>query len=596
MPSSARPFLALLASIGLLCFFSPAALADPDSVPGGQPESFTASGVVTGSLLPGVDETVVFAAIGDFGVAGAALQGISGMIRGWNPEFILSTGDNTYGELNSNADADPITPGKQNAWEFNVGHYFGAFLQARVDAKFPLQVAAEQRFFPSVGNHDSAPDAGNGGTIDDYLDYFYANPGGPPRLPTDRGAVHNADVSYYVLRRGPVDIFVLDGDVPTRPDLIAAQKTWLTTQAAASTARWKIGVFHQPPLTSGFRAAAAWMEWEELTVLDAILCGHDHFYERLDYFGVPLFITGAGGQFLYSFRSPPDAKSLFRYNAHHSAMRLVADSASLTLESRAFELPARQETLVESYTLGTPAPIDNDDTYRFFVEAGETLQLRTATPPPLQQPPLDPTLTLFTPGGTLTIPDELSSPDGRNVMLTHEATATGFWQVKVSAPPHGHGGYSMTLTTTSPLPSYQVWQAQLPPNGNAPNDDPDEDGLTNLMEFALHSNPNTTSPTAADPWQGHRLEHDPAAGTITLTFDLPSPLPPGISYQVETHHELGSGPWTTIAWRAPGADWQGSSGTSIQTGSPLPEGRRIAVTVPASGPRRFFRLAITRNS
>ena len=108
--------------------------------------------------------------------------------------------------------------------------------------------------------------------------------------------MHHPEVSYYAVRQGPVDIFVLDGDVPNRPDLIAEQKSWLTTQATSSTARWKLAVFHQPPLTSSFRAAASWMTWDERKLVDAILCGHDHFYERLDYFGTPLFITGAGGQ------------------------------------------------------------------------------------------------------------------------------------------------------------------------------------------------------------------------------------------------------------------------------------------------------------
>ena len=76
------------------------------------------------------------------------------------------------------------------------------------------------------------------------------------------------------------------------------------------------------------------MTWDELKLVDAILCGHDHFYERLDYFGTPLFITGAGGQGLYSFRSPPDAHSLTRYNANHSAMLITVGVLVLNILSR----------------------------------------------------------------------------------------------------------------------------------------------------------------------------------------------------------------------------------------------------------------------
>ena len=594
MSWSACCLLKLLLAVGMLRVGIQTSLADPDDLPGGQPEAFTASGFVTGTLLPGVDETVIFAALGDYGVAGSSLEGISGMIRGWNPDFIISTGDNTYGVLDSNADSDPVSSGKQNAWEFNIGNYFGAFIKARTDDKFPLQRSSLQRFFPSVGNHDSAPDASNGGTIEDYLDYFHEDPGGTGRLPQDRGAVHNPAVSYYVVQRGPLDLFMLDADVPNRPDLIADQKLWLTTQVANSTARWKIGVFHQPPLTSGFRAAAAWMAWPELKVLDAILCGHDHFYERLDYFGVPLFITGAGGQFLYNFRNPPDANSLVRYNAHHSAMRIVADRSSLTLESRAFELPARQENLVESFVLGTPAPVDNEDSYRFFAEAGETIQLKTSTPPPLHHPPLGPTLALFTPGGVSVQANPIPSPDGRNVVLSHQAAATGYWQVKVSALPPGRGQYTLNLTTVSPVPPYQVWQTRLPAGQSDAMQDPDQDGLSNLLEYALLCDPNAISPAVGGAWQGQRLERD-TTGITTTTFDLPSPLPPGISYQVETHTQPGNGPWTVLAWRATASDWQGAPGVTVQTGSPLPDARRIAVTLAENTPRRFFRLSVTRN-
>ena len=595
MKLPAASLLSGLAATAGLFLTGGLARADPDGVPGGQPEAFTASGQVGGTLLPGVDETVVFAAIGDYGVAGASLQGISGMIRGWDPAFIISTGDNTYGKLDTNEDVDPLTEGKQNAWEFNVGSYFGAFLRGREDRKFPLQVSGTQRFFPTVGNHDSAPDAGNGGTIDDYLDYFYKNPGGPGRLPEDRGAVHTAEVSYYAVRKGPVDLFILDGDVLDRPDLLGQQKAWLTAQTAGSTARWKIGVFHQPPLTSGERAAASWMRWDELRVLDAILCGHDHFYERLDYFGVPLFITGAGGQFLYNFRTPADARSMMRYNTHHSAMRMVADAASLTLEARAFELPARQETLVESVVLGTPAPVDNEDHYTFFAEAGEMIELRTATPAPLGNPALDPILTLFTPGGQPVTPDRLTSPDGRNEVLIHQAGLTGRWQVKLGATPPGGGSYTLRLTTVSPLPDYPAWSLSLPAGHKEAAHDPDRDGLPNLLEYALRTSATQASPAPGEAWQGLRMEAGAAAGTAILTFDLPSPLPPGISYQVESHSNPGLTAWTAVAWRAAAADWQGVPGVRVQTGSPLPKARRIAVTVPGTAPRQFFRLTVTWN-
>ncbi len=555
LPARSLPVILLLAGWAQFWVLSPL-MADPDDSGNPGPEPISASGWVSGTLHPGVDETIRFGVVGDFGISGTTLAGISSMIRGWNPDFVVTTGDNTYGDLDSSIDHDPGLPGNQNDWEFNVGAYFGDFMLGRVDGRFPLQTAEKQRFFPTVGNHDSAPDANNGGTIDDYLEYFHANPGGIPRLPIDRGAVHHAEVSFYAVRQGPVDLFILDGDVPTRPDLIAAQKSWLATQAAHSTARWKLAIFHQPPLTSGSRGAASWMAWEELRLVDAILCGHDHFYERLDYFGTPLFITGAGGQFLYSFRSPPDPASLTRYNAHHSAMLITADAFSLRLESRALELPARQETLVEAITLGTPSPIDNDDTYSFFAEAGEIISLRTTTPAPLSQPPLDPELLLTTPGGPAVTPDQLDSPDGRNVRLTHQATQSGRWTVKISASPPGRGAYTLQLSILSPLPDYPTWSSPLPAGLQAPDADADRDGTLNLMEYALQIPPDTAAGAAVPgPWQDLRVDYRPADAAIVLTFDLPSPLPPGVSYQIDGAPDP-AGPWQVLAWRPLALDWQ----------------------------------------
>ncbi|MDB6070833.1 MAG: hypothetical protein JWL81_2004, partial [Verrucomicrobiales bacterium] len=537
---------------------------------------------------------VKFGVIGDFGVSGNALNGISLMMKGWSPDFIVSTGDNTYGALDTEIDYDPGLPGMQNDWEFNVGAYFGGFIQGRADGKFPLQTSPVQRFFPTVGNHDSHPDPGNGGTIDDYLDYFHGNPGGPPRLPGERGAAHDSDVSFYAVRRGPVDLFVLDADVPNRPDLLALQKSWLAAEVAASTARWKIAVFHQPPLTSGFRAAASWMLWEELGLVDAILCGHDHFYERLDYFGTPLFITGAGGQGLYSFREPPDARSLSRYNNHHSAMLVTADAYSLRLESRAFELPAQQEKLVESFVLGTPVEVDNEDVYTFFAEAGESIELRTATPPPLSQPPLTPALELFTPGGQPVAGQITTLGDGRNLRLRHVAGHSGHWQVKVRGQAPGHGPYSVRVLMTTSLPDYPAWSASLPNGLRGDNDDADDDGYHNLIEYAFQSNPMQPGADDAARWRGLRISPGLAPSTITLTFDLPSPLPPALNYQLESGASP-DGPWEVVAWRPAAADWQCIAGAAVLTGAPLADSRRVAVTVGSETQRRFYRLSVSRN-
>ena len=47
------------------------------------------------------EDTLVFAAIGDFGKAGEGEEQVANLVKSWNPDFIITTGDNNYqfGEL-----------------------------------------------------------------------------------------------------------------------------------------------------------------------------------------------------------------------------------------------------------------------------------------------------------------------------------------------------------------------------------------------------------------------------------------------------------------------------------------------------------------
>jgi hypothetical protein len=276
-------------------------------------------------------------------------------------------------------------------------------------------------------------------------------------------------------------------------------------------------------------------------------------------------------------------------------MLIIADDASMRLESRAFELPAQKETLVEALTLGTPVTVDNEDVYTFFAEAGETIELSTTTPPPLSQPALTPVLELAPPSGQPVIPDSITSADGRNVTLTHTCPETGHWQVKISAPAPGRGPYTLRLSLRSPLVDYPAWGARLPAGQREPTADPDQDGWKNLLEYALQSSGSQPGHQPGEAWQGMSLVHDASRNSVTVTFDLPSPLPPGVSYQLESAPSP-HGPWRAVAWRTTAADWQGAETVTVLTGGPQPRARRTAVTLAADQRRVFFRLNVTTNS
>ena len=74
-------------------------------------------------------------------------------------------------------------------------------------------------------------------------------------------------------------------------------------------------------------------------------------------------------------------------------------------------------------------------------------------------------------------------------------------------------------------------------SGNAAdNSDPDGDGLVNLVEYAVNSDPNTVNSSPLS--YGIIGEH------LTITFQRPHPAPAEITYLFEVANDL-SGPWQT---------------------------------------------------
>src|SRR5689334_21114370 len=84
---------------------------------------------------------VTFAVIGDYGSAVYPEEGqVAAMVHSWNPDFIITVGDNNY-EDGFAADIDN-----------NIGQYYHDFI-------FPYtgsygQGATTNKFWPLLGNHD----------------------------------------------------------------------------------------------------------------------------------------------------------------------------------------------------------------------------------------------------------------------------------------------------------------------------------------------------------------------------------------------------------------------------------------------------------
>ncbi len=128
----------------------------------------------------------------------------------------------------------------------------------------------------------------------------------------------------------------------------------------------------------------------------------------------------------------------------------------------------------------------------------------------------------------------------------------------------------LTVATTGISTGFTAWIAGTFANGpvpigqQGPNSDPDADGVSNLIEYAITG----MDPTAGDPSPGTFL------GT-SLSFVKRLPLDMDLNYLIEESTDLG----TSDAWTAVGA-------TNTDTG--------ISFTLAAGPARNFMRLKVTQ--
>lgn len=244
---------------------------------------------------------------------------MAALVKSWNPDFIVTVGDNNYPN------------GATSSIDENIGQYYHEYI-------FPYKGkygagADVRRFFPALGNHDW----GNNGPKP-YYNYF---------------SFYN-EKGYYDFTQGSVHFFILDSD-PKEPDgtsITSKQAKWLKSGLAASTAQFNIVVLHHAPYSSGDHGSNVYMQWPYKDWgADAVLAGHDHIYERLIVNNLPYFVNGIGGAELYGYGTILP-ESQVRFNQDFGAMRVEAGSTSIK-----FQAYTRSGVLVDEYILGNSTPI-----------------------------------------------------------------------------------------------------------------------------------------------------------------------------------------------------------------------------------------------
>lgn len=274
----------------------------------------TPAPTATAEPQPTVETRIRFAVIGDYGLAGEAAAAVAALVAGWEPDFVVTTGDNNYPD------------GRAETIDRNIGQYYSQFIAPYRGAFGPG--ATENRFWPVLGNHDWST-----GYPEPYLAYF--------SLP--------GNGRYYSVERGPVRLFALDS-MPGEPDGInsdSPQAAWLQRELAASTARWNIVVLHHSPYSSGHHGSSTWMRWPFAAWgAHLVLGGHDHTYERVERDGITYIVNGLGGGARYARGFTGLEGSQIFFNADHGAM--LVEAGPQTLDAR---FVTRAGVVVDSFGL-----------------------------------------------------------------------------------------------------------------------------------------------------------------------------------------------------------------------------------------------------
>lgn len=241
---------------------------------------------------------LVIAVVGDYGCMprsdckGAATaagheMAVASLIQSWNPDAIVTVGDDSY------------------------------------DTGIPQSVAADQapyrafidagRFYPALGNHDWA-----------------AGSDGPSLAAFGRPAFYVAH-----LGGGLLDVFVADTNPqdPAGDSATSLQAIQFRAELAASISVWKITANHQAQYASGHEGSYAEYRWLSAPGIDLSLAGHDHDFEHLVENGRSYVVAGTGGEELLPMCQPTCITGSVWHDAgHYGAVRLTITPTRLTCD------------------------------------------------------------------------------------------------------------------------------------------------------------------------------------------------------------------------------------------------------------------------
>jgi tartrate-resistant acid phosphatase type 5 len=252
-------------------------------------------------------DSIVFAVVGDYGHSGDPEKKVSELVKSWNPDFILTTGDNNYYK------------GLSSTIKDNISQYYGDYI-------YNFDASAEYRC--------------NGNAFTDNINRFFPTPGN-----------HDAD---NIERLYPYYSFFTLYSLNTVTDSPDELKTWLVQQLSGSSSPFKIVYFHHSPYTTGSHGNYNGMQWDYKALgIDVVFTGHDHIYNRIEKAGeegVYYIVNGIGGVAKGSCNAnilPSGEFSSFCYDQDFGAIRANATYHKLDIEFYAISDPTQPVDRIE---------------------------------------------------------------------------------------------------------------------------------------------------------------------------------------------------------------------------------------------------------
>ena len=194
--------------------------------------------------------------------------------------------------------------------------------------------------------------------------------------------------------------------------------------------------------------------------------------------------------------------------------------------------------------------------------------------------------------GVVTIPDGSASASvavtalsgaRNNAVVTLQASANANYTVGTQT----QGSVTISNAAPGSFAAYQQQYFGNQANGSdaAPTADFDHDGLSNLLEYALGTNPATAQTAPA------YTVSVPAANQLRLSFRRSLNTGGNLTLRVTASDTLADGTWTTLATKTGAAAWTVATGVVVTDDAGT--GAVTVTDAPATGtrPRRFLRLS-----